>query len=79
MKSIQAGCECASSHPAPGLHAFLDRSADRGDTVDTIVSGDAADKKKVKGKFEEKPQATEKERDSAKDFVSEIKKLSIRT
>ena len=40
-----------------------------------VVVGDA---KRVKAEFEEKLQATEKERDSAKELVSEIKKLVVK-
>jgi len=43
----------------------------------TAVGG-TADVERVKADFEEKLQATEKERDSAKELVSEIKKLVVK-
>ncbi|KIM42350.1 hypothetical protein M413DRAFT_132106 [Hebeloma cylindrosporum] len=42
------------------------------------TAGVVGDAEKVKAEFEEKLQATEKERDSAKDLVSEIKKLVVK-
>jgi hypothetical protein len=43
-----------------------------------IAVGGIADAERVKAEFEEKLHATEKERDSAKELVSEIKKLVVK-
>jgi hypothetical protein len=58
-------------------HAHVSSSTAPSFSVATAVGG-TADTERVKAEFEEKLQATEKERDSAKELVSEIKKLVVK-
>ena len=58
-------------------HAHVSSSTAASFSVAAAVGG-TADVERVKADFEEKLQATEKERDSAKELVSEIKKLVVK-
>ena len=58
-------------------HAHLASSTSASSSVAAAVGG-TADAERVKAEFEEKLQATEKERDTAKELVSEIKKLVVK-
>jgi len=58
-------------------HAHVASSTVASTSVAAAVGG-TADAERVKAEFEEKLQATEKERDSAKELVSEIKKLVVK-
>jgi len=60
-----------------GRDAHVPSSTAASSSVAPAVGG-TADVERVKAEFEEKLQATEKERDSAKELVSEIKKLVVK-
>ena len=60
-----------------GRDAHVPSSTAASSTVAAAVGG-IADAERARAEFEEKLQATEKERDSAKELVSEIKKLVVK-